>query len=39
MIYYDRKGYEDLRDTVLWLRAKIAQLIKQGKIKWVKLNK
>ena len=29
MIYYDKKGYEDLRDTVLWLHARIAQLVEQ----------
>ena len=29
MIYYDKKGYEDLRDTILWSHARIAQLVEQ----------
>jgi len=26
MIYYDRKGYEDLRDSVMWVMDKFSQL-------------
>ena len=26
MIYYDKKGYEDLRDSVMWVMDKFSQL-------------